>query len=73
MSKHALMTVQDLITLLTKIDDKTQPVYAFCDGTEETFSFQRGSNGIASDVFYDENEDAIPAKYLLLLRHQGEP
>lgn len=71
--KHEPMTVQDLIDLLELEPDKEKPVYAFCDGTEETFSFQRGKNGIAADVFYDENEDAIPAKYLLLLCHQGEP
>mgnify|MGYP000983901585 CR=1 FL=1 len=73
MSKKNPITVQDMIDLLSDVSDKAKPVYAFCDGTEQTFSFQRGSNGIASDVFYDENEDAIPAVYLLVLRHQGEP
>lgn len=73
MNKRQPMTVKQLIDLLNSVDDKTKPVFGFCDGNEMTFSFQRGDNGIASDVFYDENEDAIPAVYLLLLRHQGEP
>lgn len=71
--KHSPMTVQDLIDLLNLEPDKEKPIYAFCDGTEQTYSFQRGKYGIASDVFYDEDENAIPAKYILLLRHQGEP
>lgn len=67
------MNVQELIDLLQAIPDKNLPCFAFCDGNDNTYRFQRGEAGIAFDSFEDSQEKRHDAAYLLVLRCSDEP
>lgn len=67
------MNVQDLIDLLNEEPDKSLPIFAFSEWSEDTYAFQRGDLGIAHDSYLDNQEKKNPAVYLLVLRCQDEP
>lgn len=71
--KKEPMTVQEVIDLLSSVDNKSLPCFTFCDGNETTYRFQRGEYGITYDSYEDMNENKIPAVYLLVLRCSNEP
>lgn len=75
--KRNPLTVNELIEQLQQVEDKNLPVFAFHDGSEQTFYFQEGANGIAYDkyekLYIDESISLEPAVYLLVGRYSNEP